>query len=392
MKIHVEGVTLRTLRGRYKASLKGAAHMTGIDESTFRLWEEDGVELSITDAKRLAKSFHSHWSVFLLKTEVRPIDEPVNHRAGYSDNSHFSSDTMRAYEVARKLIDASIEVEGQTINPAFAAIQGLSKGGAAPAQVAGLVRKLMGIDIEEILKIKGGPYGAYNFWKHQISNLGVYVSEQDMPEKETKAFLLKDKKRAVIVVNKKDRYVYSRIFSLLHELGHLLKGEESAACQASLSATRTSPEESWCNRFASELLASDEEVLSDDISDQVRFSDDPASLIKTLSNKYKVSFTVILYKLKRYSRVTDKQHREMTAFFENILLPQLESKKDPSKEVKLGRMYYVRKDVAKASTSLSREVIGKQLNGSISYGEAARLLNTKTKYLEDIKASVGFGS
>jgi Zn-dependent peptidase ImmA (M78 family) len=392
MKIRVDGATLKSLRQRYKATIEVASKMTKVDQNELSRWEQDGVELSITDAKALARAFHSHWSVFLLRSEVKPIKEPINHRAGYSDNSPFSMSTLRAYEIARKLLDSSSEIEGQTIDPRIDAIRHLGQAGEDPTFIAKKTRELLGVDSKAIQQVRSDAYSVYRFWKERISSIGIYVSEQGMPEEETKAFLLKDKDRAIIVVNKKDKYIYSRVFSMLHELGHLVKGESSAACKDSIYARRASGDETWCNRFASELAAPDDEVMADEVIQSIKGSNEPAAIIRRLSSKHRISFTVMLYKLKRHNKLSDKQCTEMHAFFDKVIMPKIKNEgRNASKQIRLGKAYYVGKDLSKASVGLSREVIERQMQGSITYTQAAKLLDTKTKYLEDIKEAVGFG-
>lgn len=391
MQINISGVTLESLRKRYKASLDAASHMTGIEADVLDKWEKEGVSLSIGDAKSLAKAYRTHWSIFLLETKVKPINEPINHRAGYSDNSPFSINTLHAYEVARNIIDASIEIDGQTIDPRLLKLGQIDK---TPQFVstARLIRKIMGVDSEDILKTKGSPVEVYKFWKERVSSLGIYISEQEMPEEETKAFLLREARRAIIVINKNDRYPFSKVFSLLHELGHIVRGESSAACKISVYASRTSTDEAWCNGFASEMIAFDEEVMADELVDSIIQSTEPAVIIRKLATKYRTSFTVMLFKLKHHNKVTEKQCKEMLSFFETVILPTFKPKKDPTKEIKLGKAFYVGKDVSRASLGLSREVVERQIHGAISYSEAARLLGTRASYLEDIKNAVGYGS
>lgn len=390
MNIRIDGATLGSLRARYKASIEVAAKMANMEAEQFKQWENEGAEVSITEAKRIAKAFHSHWSVFLLRDKVKPITEPINHRAGYNSSSPFSSKTIHAYEVARKILDTSEEIEGQTIDSRLATLRHLGQAGEDAGFIARKTRELMGITSQDIIDVRGGPYLVYAFWKYAVGKMGVYISEQEMPIEETKAFLLTENGRAVIVVNKKDPYIFSRIFSLMHELGHLVKGEDSAACKVTISASRVSPEESWCNKFASELLAYDEDVMKEPLVEQLKRLSDPAPLIRRLSSKYKVSFTVMLYKLKRHNKITDRQCDEMLSFFENVILPNARPKTEAN--IRLGRSFYVGRDVSKASVGLTREVIEKQQKGDLTYSQAAKLLDTRTKYLEDIKTAVGFGS
>ena len=389
MIIQVNGNTIKTLRTRYKMSPKQASHMTGIEEGTLDKWEKNGTEMSLTQAKAFAKKFNSHWSVLLLKTDVKPIKEAVNHRAGYADDTAFSMRTMRAYENARMLLNASIEINGQTVDEGLKSL--CTSNQSDPLKCARSARQLFEINTELMKSIKGGPVGTYKFWSNVLSSAGIYVSEQDMPEDETKAFLMEDSNRAVIVINKNDRYPHSKVFSLLHELGHIVRGESSAACIATISAKRLDPIETWCNKFASEMILPDSILLEDTLINTVNASDDPAGIIRLLSTKYRASFTVIMYKLRQHDKLTEKQYNDMHSFFEKVILPKFKIKIDPEKEIKLGKAYHINKAIRRASPSLSREVLTKHLSGSLTYSQVAKLLGTKARYIEDIKSAVGFG-
>lgn len=389
MIIHVNGNTIQTLRTRYKMSPKQASHMTGIEEDVLDDWEMNGTEMSLTQAKVFAKKFNSHWSVLLLKTSVKPIKEAVNHRAGYSDNAAFSMRTMRAYENARMLLNASIEINGQTVDTN---LKGLCNSGHSDSiRCAHDARRLLEITPDIMKSVKGGPVGVYKFWSNVLSSAGIYVSEQDMPEDETKAFLMEDNDRAVIVINKNDRYPHSKVFSLLHELAHIVRGESSAACTATISAKRLDPTETWCNKFASEMILPDSQLLEDSLADTIKSSNDPAGIIRLLSTKYRASFTVVMYKLRLHDKLTEKQYNEMQSFFERVILPKFKMKINPEKEIKLGKAYHINKDVRRASLGLSREVLARHMSGSLSYSQVAKLLGTKARYIEDIKSVVGFG-
>lgn len=389
MNIQVSGNTIKTLRTRYKMSAKQASHMTGIEEDVLEDWEKNGTEMSITNAKTFARKFNSHWSVLLLKSNVKPIKEAVNHRAGYSDNAAFSMRTMRAYENARMLLNASVEINGQTVDERLKSLCTTNSSDAL--KCAHKTQELFEITPEMMKSVKGGPVGVFKFWSNVITSFGIYISEQDMPENETKAFLMEDSDRAVIVINKNDRYPHSKVFSLLHELGHIVRGELSAACTATISAKRLDPTETWCNKFASEMILPDSVLLEDVLVNTIKSSDDPAGAIRSLSAKYRASFTVVMYKLLQHDKVTDKQYAEMHSFFERVILPKFKIKIDPEKEIKLGKAYHVNKDIKRISPSLSREVLARHITGALSYSEVAKLLGTKARYIEDIKAAVGFG-
>jgi len=139
------------------------------------------------------------------------------------------------------------------------------------------------------------------------------------------------------------------------------------------------------------MILPDSILLADPEIDTLKTLPDPSGAIRHLSIKYRASFTVIMYKLRQHGKVTEKQCHDMQAFFEQVILPRFKTKKNPEKEIKLGKAYHVNKDLRRASTSLSREVLEKHMAGSLSYSQVAKLLGTKARYIEDIRSAVGFG-
>ena len=92
----------------------------------------------------------------------------------------------------------------------------------------------------------------------------------------------------VIYLNNSRPHV-RQIFSLFHELAHLLLGENGITRGISLSGGQI---ERFCNQFAAEFL-----VPTGDLENQLNFSDYDDAAIGKLASHYNVSRPVILLKL-----------------------------------------------------------------------------------------------
>lgn len=112
----------------------------------------------------------------------------------------------------------------------------------------------------------------------------------------------------VVLLNAGDA-VRGRIFTLAHELGHLVLRTETSMDSNSTLNDASSDEEVWCNEFAGALLVPPA-LLSwspDEVS-PLRF--DWAEL-KTQANRLKVSREVILRRLLSLGRLKHKQYQAL---------------------------------------------------------------------------------
>ena len=89
------------------------------------------------------------------------------------------------------------------------------------------IRGLLGIT-SEIQRKWVDEKEALNEWRKAIEKLGILIFQISMPVEESRGFSLADGKVPAIILNPQDS-VKGRIFSLLHELGHILL-DKSGLC------------------------------------------------------------------------------------------------------------------------------------------------------------------
>ena len=125
-------------------------------------------------------------------------------------------------------------------------------------------------------------------WRDCIEESGIFVFKEAFQDDSVDAFCLVHDEFPVIYLNN-SRTPVRQIFSLFHELGHLLLGENDITHGISRKGGKV---EMFCDQFAADFL-----VPSDDLKIRLNFSVYNDDAIKELAHYYKVSRPVILLKL-----------------------------------------------------------------------------------------------
>ena len=161
-------------------------------------------------------------------------------------------------------------------------------------------------------------YNFLNNWKEILTEkIGVLIFETyDVDIKEMRGLCIYHDTVPIILLNGKDS-VNGRIFSLFHELTHLLLGE-SAICGDDLDRDI----EILCNSVAGEFLVPKEDLNSN--LHNIPFDD----LLNELSNLYGVSEYVILRRLLDSGKITKKDYDLKTGY--NVFISKSNKSKDNS--------------------------------------------------------------
>ncbi|MDK6687214.1 ImmA/IrrE family metallo-endopeptidase [Aerococcus sp. UMB8623] len=154
-------------------------------------------------------------------------------------------------------------------------------------------RKLLDLPLFWQKDLKGQT--AFKYFRQRLNAIGTSVvvqsqvalnTHRSLDLDEFRAFVLLDDYAPFIFINGKDSE-NGRLFSLLHEFGHILLGQEDVLSDNELS-DEVSQAEQLCNAFAAEILVPQASFL-DTWQDQVP----PKDLIEDLSRTFKVSQVVI---------------------------------------------------------------------------------------------------
>ena len=165
-----------------------------------------------------------------------------------------------------------------------------------PEYVGRTVRTdLLRLPVEEQVQW-GDDYEALRTWRKALEDSGVLSFQLTGVEmSEARGVAMARRPLPVVAFNAKDS-VRGRIFTLLHEVGHVLLGDSTLHAQSPLAGR--SREERWCNHFAAVVLIPEENLLSLDI---VRAKGSHAlwneAEVEELANRYRVSPAAMVRRL-----------------------------------------------------------------------------------------------
>lgn len=102
---------------------------------------------------------------------------------------------------------------------------------------------------------------AFREWRSCLDARGIYVFALQIGKNEIRGFSDWDDRAPIIGVNTSSIGVPARIFSLVHELGHLVCRSDATCEEFGIPGVAQSKVESWCESFASAFLMPSEAVI-----------------------------------------------------------------------------------------------------------------------------------
>jgi Zn-dependent peptidase ImmA (M78 family) len=128
-----------------------------------------------------------------------------------------------------------------------------------PNEIAYEIRQVLRLsEIRQIDNIRI----ALEAYIERIETLGVAVFQLSLTQDNVRGFAIADDIIPIIGIKRGVEQPHSKIFTLFHELGHLLLNEGAIS---DLSLNPTWELEKWCNAFAAEVLIPSSELLQTDM-------------------------------------------------------------------------------------------------------------------------------
>ncbi len=184
-------------------------------------WEEGEKRPSISQLRKMAALYKRPIAVFYLSEapksfaplrDFRRVPGPLESR----DNSHINHEIRRAEY--RREVALDLHEDLDIVVPEFKYQASLSED---PEEVGETLREIIGVSLEEQTQWTDD-YRALSAWKTAVEKLGVLVFQvSKIPVEDMRAFSIGQFPLPAIVLNAKD-LPKPRIFSLLHEMSHLM--------------------------------------------------------------------------------------------------------------------------------------------------------------------------
>ena len=278
-------------------SVHEAADLLREPPTLLAAWERGETRPSLTQAKALAHLYRRPLAALLLPDVPDEPATPVDFRRGVGGRDRrLTRPILLEIRRARRMQQAAGEVfEGLDLSTTDLRLDSPSTD---PEDAAARYRATLGVSIADQLSWSSD-YQALNAWRAAVERWNVLVLQASMPVEEVRAFSLAPSSPSVIVLNSADAAT-ARIFSLFHELGHLVRGEQGICDPAAelMSGADEIAEERYCNRFSGALLVPKQALINDPLARSVAANESPESPLGGLAARFRVSRQVMWYRLR----------------------------------------------------------------------------------------------
>ncbi len=277
-------------------SIDEIAHKMNVKPERINAWEKGTASPTYTQLENLAyKVFKRPLAVFF-RTEPpkeAPIEKDFRNLTS-SEIINLSTEMRLVLRKAKRLQNLVRELnKDNETDLAYKKFKVSIKDD--PVSAANRFREFLGLTIEEQKKWK--PDNSFDHFKEYIEKIGIYVFQFQMPFEEARAFSLTDD--FPIVVLNTDDAKNGRIFSLFHEVCHILfniggvfKDKESKNLKGDYAAI-----EDFCNRFTASFLVPEDLFKKDIDFENQSLHEWSEKDLEKLSKLYSVSKEVVLRKL-----------------------------------------------------------------------------------------------
>ena len=177
-----------------------------------------------------------------------------------------------------------------------------------PELIASEYREILNCDIEKQRKFRDA-YKMMGHLRDVLEDLNILVFQFSMPIEDARGFALADETPNIIVINSKDS-IEARLFTLMHEFGHIILGETVIDLPEESLQARSNIE-AWCNSFSSAFLLPKE--VSIDLFNKNKHNLTETDTLNTLSKRYKVSKAVLLVKMVNLNYISRQEFESVLA-------------------------------------------------------------------------------
>jgi len=349
-----------------------------IDVNCVKNVETGNYKLTFNQLQTLANCFKRPVASFLLSKPISEKTPPKDYRMLPNKVNTFDKKTIIVLRKARNLQDICKDLINNINDKLDISFKYETQKNDA-VDVGKKYRKLFDLDAEKQKKFKDA-YKLYDYLRDILETNNIFVFQFSMPIEDARGFVLTDDVPKVIVVNTKD-IIEARIFTLIHELGHILLGESAIDLPNNNTLIVNNKTEQWCNEFASSFL------LPSEILNQLFESKSitPLDIIKSenlkrYSRYYKISKAMFLYNLYRSRYITSEEYNSKL----NLYVVPMMTKTNTKTDKKIARMALDKKCFLEMGNKFVSLVADNYEHKQINYNDALGYLSIKSKNFEKV--------
>jgi transcriptional regulator with XRE-family HTH domain len=227
-----------------------ASRKIGVKPQKLVAWENGEDKPTIKQLKSIANVYKRAFSLFYLKQTPESIKDIPQYRTlpdPLFEGNYYLNVEMRNTLYRRDIALELMKALGYVTDLKVSTKIDLNKNVEAQATE---LRKLLGVDTNKQYRLKD--HDNFNYWTSLVEDLNILVFQfGDVELEQARAFSIRKDNLPIIAINRKDT-IRGKTFSLMHELSHLLLGDEGV-CDFNyynLTDHRKLMMEKFCNHMA----------------------------------------------------------------------------------------------------------------------------------------------
>ena len=383
-EIRVNPGVLKWARETIGFDIPKAAKKIAVKPELVREWEEHEQEIPITRLRKVANAYKRSLALFLLPAAPAVAAFPPDFRTLDSTKTdELSPETRLAVRKAQRNREFFVELleslgqKRQRIDLSFSLDDN-------PSELAARFRKRIGIELKTQSEWQDKS-AALKAWIGVVESHGILVFQMSLPLAELRAFCLRDHSLPpAVVLNTKDD-PHGRIFSLFHEISHLLikQSDIDQLTQRKGEVEAHKIVEWFANNFAGSFLVPEDSLLANPFAKRYLESKSDYDL-QRLKGQYKVSGEVILRRFLNLGFITQKEYRTKKAEIDRDMENYREKLAKKNKDKKGFRSVSM-ESFQRAGVLLTSKAFSAMAEGKVTGSEVARFYEVKQKQVAKIK-------
>ena len=392
-------------------NIEVVAEKLGQKPETIELWEKGEKLPTFKQLMKIANVYKRPIALFY-REEPPENFKPIEDYRRLPDATPLSESPQLHYEIrkARYRRESAIELfeelgeEPPKFNQKITLLDN-------PEEIGEKIRSWLKVDKEIQTKWKDARE-VFNGWRQVLESFGILVFQTggvDSPKgvevSEMRGFAISDRPLPVIVVNSKDSFK-GRIFSLLHELAHILLGDSGISggiIDDEMSETmmlktaklklndKKKKIEIFCNHVAAATLLSSDWFQEDELllSYGNNWSDKSDEAVEKVAQRFKVSREFIWRRLSTLEFVNksvyDKKRQEL---LDKSKQYDIESSRTKKIEKEGGFAPPHNRIISTIGKPYAELVLSNYYEGNINYSDVSDYLDMNLKHLPNIEKAI----
>ena len=296
MSEHINPKIIIWARERNRLSVEDLAALMKKEPAEIRRWEAGTETPSYTNLEAMSYRHLMIPLALFFFPEPPSIEDPISkfRRLPEYEFRRISTDTMQMMRMAQGYQESLVELatDGSRRRKIF---RDLGYKGKTVRELANKTREYLGITLKKQMAFRSSE-DAFKHWRHCLEDAGIFTFKGSLEDKFISGFCLLHEEFPIVFINNSNAFT-RQIFTLIHELGHIIFEIYGVTDVDERYLEHMSQKdkslEAKCNQFAAEVL-----VPTDSFEDDILFFRDKGpETIPKIAEKYSVSKEVILRRL-----------------------------------------------------------------------------------------------